>query len=65
MLYTIVLICSANLMPRDCDTSTARAYRASVEPVVVCGLPTSNRFADNPLAPSEDEYIVTRCQTRR
>ena len=65
MLYTIVLICAGNLLPRDCDKSTARAYRSSVEPGIVCGLPSSNHFADNQLAPSENEYIVTRCKIGR
>lgn len=64
MLYVITLICSGQLSPRECDTSTARAYHASVEPVVVCGMPTSNPFSNSPLAPTESEYLVTRCSAR-
>lgn len=64
MLYTLVLICAGHLLPHDCDTRTARAYRASVEPAIICGLPASNRFADSPLAPGEGEYILIRCRRR-
>lgn len=64
MIYVLTLICAGNIPPMSCNTHTARAYRASVEPGVICGLPNQNPFSTSPLAPGSNEYIVTRCKAR-
>ena len=64
MIYVLTLICAANIPRESCDTRTARAYHATVEQGVVCGLPYQNSFANSPLAPSETEYLVTKCRAR-
>lgn len=64
MIYVLTLICAGHISPQACDIRTARAYRASVEPGVICGLPYQNSFAIGPLAPTSNEYIITRCKAR-
>ena len=64
MIYILTLICAGSIPVAECNTRTARAYRADVEHGVVCGLPSQNTFTQSPLAPSEKEYMLIQCKKR-
>ncbi len=63
MIYVLVLICSANLSPKECNVQTARAYSAyRTQPgVIVCPAPGPQMAADGA---GVGEYQMTRCRVR-
>jgi hypothetical protein len=66
VIYIIVFICAAHLPHQECNTKTARAYRAYTERGFVCGLPNQmGQIASSPIAPREDEYLKIQCRVDR
>jgi len=65
MFYVIVMICSTSIPREDCNTHNARAYKASQEQGVICGIGPVAEIAGSAVAPAENEYTKVSCRFRR